>query len=406
VEVRARAKRPPLGCIELLAEPEGDFRTRVAELEDEELFGTLVRQGVVRRRGGRGRMPPERYEEYMDEQLVRFVQRYRLDDRPGWRDDFLAAGTERDRSDLAARYGIPAGELGRMCRYLRRQQAETTARRSAREPAADLADFVPGGAEADLTLPIEVVRHFVETHGLTETDLVTDFLHGESDSAALAEKYSATSGEIASVRDAVDTVLIADAAAGPPAPAPSRHPPDAEPARPVALVTRDERGATLRLLDEAGYAMHYLLDPGALDDAALTPDEREEAAALLDELRWVNQRRSLVSRLVAHIFAHQRAYFDSGDELALRPLAQAELARALGEHPSTVCRALPDKRLQTPEGVFELKHYCQPKRDVVRRLAGEYPQLSDRQLQRLLEQKHGCRIARRTVAYHRRGRQR
>lgn len=401
IEVRARTRRPPLQCVALLAEPEADFRLRVQELEEQDLFRKLLREGVVRRRGARGRMPPERYEEYMSRQLVRFVERHDLDRRPQWREDFVRARTEEEVAELAARYRVPTGELGRIVRYLRAQEGHATPTRSGGESAHDVADFVAGSADADLTLPIEVVRHFVEAHGLTENDLVTDFLHGETGDAVLLEKYSTTPAELAAVREAVNTVMIADAAAGPSLPPPAPRHDGAEPVRPTAIVTRDHRGATLQLLGDAGYALHYVINPELLDGESLPREQRTEASALLDELRWVNQRRSLVCRVIAYLFAHQRRYFAAGDELALRPLGQAQLARALDEHPSSICRVLPDKYLQTPEGLFELKHFCQSKREVVRRLAVEYSQLSDRELQGLLEQNYDCKIARRTVAYHR-----
>ena len=397
-----RAKRPPLQCVALLGESEDQFRRRVGDLEETGLFRKLVRQGVVRRRGGRGRMPPERYEEYMEEQLLRFAQRYGLDQRPQWREDFLRPHAEDHLAALAERYGAPPGELAVVIRYLCRQQGPPAPARPV-ETAPDLADFLPGADDTDLTLPIEVVRHFVESHRLSESDLVTDFLHGEQDDGALVHKYHATPGEIAAVREAVNAVLIADAAAGSPGreAAVRREETDVPP--PAAVVSRSHGRVTLQLLDDAGYALHYSISPERLTKEAFSAGELAEARALLGELRWINQRRSLVCRLIAHVFAHQRRYFETDDDLELRPLSQAELARALDEPQSSICRALRDKCLETPQGWFELRFFCQGKREVVRRLAAEYPQLSDRELQRLLAEKYGCQIARRTVAYHRGG---
>ncbi len=404
VEVKARAKRPPLGYVKLLTEAEDVFRAHAEELEQSDLFRELCRRGVIRRGRAGGKMPRARYEEYMDQRLQHVVERYGLESRPQWRHDFTAPHALRDAAILARQYGIPEGELAPLLRYL------TSGRRSAHRAdgqagaeAPDVADYAPAASALDLSEPMEIVRDFVLRHNLSEEQLVRDFLHGEEDTPTLARRYGADQVEVAAVLEAVQSVLIADVAAGPPRaptppPATGHHP-----VPPVAAIVldRDSGELSLHFRPEAGYGLHYIIDPSRLDETLTQPGAREEVDALLDQIKWINQRRSLVARMVSYIFRLQHDYFATGDELQLRPLSQADLARALGEHQSSVCRAIRGKFIQTPQGVYELQQFCQSKGQVVRRLAAAYPQLSARELQRLLREKYGCAIARRTVAYHR-----
>jgi len=152
--------------------------------------------------------------------------------------------------------------------------------------------------------------------------------------------------------------------------------------------------------EESGYGLRYAIDPQPLGELA-DPSARVEAEEMVALLRHINQRRSVQCRVVALLFEKQRAYLASGDELDLLPLGQADIARELGEHQSTVSRAVRGRYLDTPYGTHELQFYCQRKRDVIVRLSAAHPEASDTDLQEILASRYGCRIARRTVAYHR-----
>ena len=85
----------------------------------------------------------------------------------------------------------------------------------------------------------------------------------------------------------------------------------------------------------------------------------------------------------------------------LKPLAQAELSRQMGEHPSTVSRLIRNKSIETPWGKIPLLFLCQSKTDVVARLIAQFPKLTDQEVVVKLRDEFDCYIARRTVAYHR-----
>jgi len=76
--------------------------------------------------------------------------------------------------------------------------------------------------------------------------------------------------------------------------------------------------------------------------------------------RWliesIEQRRSTVYRVATSIVAAQEAFFEDGP-LALAPLKMQDIATKVGVHVSTVGRAIKDKYMQCPVGVFPMKYF-------------------------------------------------
>jgi len=105
--------------------------------------------------------------------------------------------------------------------------------------------------------------------------------------------------------------------------------------------------------------------------------------------------------LITVLCSLQVDYLKSGEMRKLKPLAQAELSRQMGEHPSTVSRLIRNKSIETPWGKIPLLFLCQSKTDVVARLIAQFPKLTDQEVVVKLRDEFDCYIARRTVAYHR-----
>ena len=80
----------------------------------------------------------------------------------------------------------------------------------------------------------------------------------------------------------------------------------------------------------------------------------------LDSARWlidaIAQRRTTLSRIINKIVEIQHDFFEKGVE-HLVPLKMQEVADAIGVHNSTVSRAISNKYIQTPRGVFALKYF-------------------------------------------------
>jgi len=80
----------------------------------------------------------------------------------------------------------------------------------------------------------------------------------------------------------------------------------------------------------------------------------------INAARWiveaVGQRKTTILNVVQMVVDRQRDFFDRGDAF-LRPLPMVEVADMLGIHVATVSRAVADKWIQTPRGIFPLRRF-------------------------------------------------
>lgn len=405
-------RRPPRQLIDLLDKPEDEFQSYVHHVEQSQVFQQLVESGAIRRVTSRGRVPRDKYEEYMDVQLMQFLRQFRITDHPEWERDFLDRDASSRIPQLAAKYDAPPDRLRKMVEYYQRVTSDSygndgfTGSSYSTGDEPDYVELIPSRADVDVTDSIVLMREFVETYGLAEDAFVVDFMQGERTAAELAAKYNAPLDEVEEILDALGRLHIvdsfvtrmipqADAAARP-----STRPHDK--VIPVAkvLLTDNGRCVAIQFADESVYAERYRTSPNAVSRIGELTN-KSEAQQLLLELQWINQRKTLLCRLVMAVCNYQYRYFLTGDPYALKPLAQAEMARELGEDEATICRLLRDKFIDSPYGIIELKLLFQKKTDVVRRIVERHPGLTDNEIREILRREYNTEISRRTVAYHR-----
>ena len=130
----------------------------------------------------------------------------------------------------------------------------------------------------------------------------------------------------------------------------------------------------------------------------------------------IDQRQQTIERITREIIKVQLEFFEEGVS-KLRPLTMTQIADVVGVHETTVSRAIANKYVKTPHGVFEFKFFFTPGyqsesgasvsntsvKDMINDLvAGEdrSQPLSDQEIVVKLEEK-GIKIARRTVAKYR-----
>ncbi len=134
-------------------------------------------------------------------------------------------------------------------------------------------------------------------------------------------------------------------------------------------------------------------------------------------IRAMHQRATTILRVSEEIVRLQYDFFENGIE-ALKPLNLKDIAYNLEMHESTVSRAVANKFMETPRGLFELKFFFSAaagsyigaedvstsvvKHKIRRLIENETPQeiLSDDKIAELLAA-DGTKIARRTVAKYR-----
>lgn len=402
-----RLRRPPEEYVALLSQNEQEFRTYVNSFENNPLFDRLIHDGVVHKVRLRGKIPRGKYEEFMDLQLLDFLKRYNIEAHEGWERDFLSPDAPNRVLELAQKYEIPTGVLLRQLRYIRSSErgsvplARMITDRDGNEQSYDRVDNASGGDTVDLSEAIEATREFVERYSISEQDFLDTILGGEATADELVERFNCSMREAEELLESTDRVYLAQTYESEGKSTSSGQSSAKGSSRigeePVAFVQILDGKLSIQFDHDSIYAQRYRIKRDPKVDAVLPPDARD----LLTRARFINQRLSALSRLITTLCGQQTEFIASGDLRHLKPLAQADLARQLGEHPSTVSRLIRGKGIETHWGKMPLLFLCQSKTDVVARLIAEFPALTDQAVVSRLRDEYDCNIARRTVAYHR-----
>lgn len=113
----------------------------------------------------------------------------------------------------------------------------------------------------------------------------------------------------------------------------------------------DDRVPSLRISE---YYRRRLADPSA------TPEEREFIRRKIESANWlidaIQQRRNTVRKVAQAIVDYQKKFLDEGPE-HIEPLKMQQIADVVGVHVTTISRAVDDKWVQTPRGIFPLKRF-------------------------------------------------
>jgi RNA polymerase sigma-54 factor len=90
------------------------------------------------------------------------------------------------------------------------------------------------------------------------------------------------------------------------------------------------------------------------------PKAREYLKKKITAAQWllesIEQRRATLEKVTRAIIQHQRSFLDKGPEF-IEPLKMQQIADQVGVHVTTVSRAVDDKWVQTPRGIFPLKRF-------------------------------------------------
>jgi len=142
--------------------------------------------------------------------------------------------------------------------------------------------------------------------------------------------------------------------------------------------------------------------------------ERFKQAKFL--INALNKRKETIQKVTEAIVYIQRDSLDNGMQ-NLKPMTLAQIANLVGKHKSTVSRTVSNKYLQTPDGIFELRHFLNSGvkqengefysskairakiKDLIENENKEKP-LTDQGVVNLLRQ-DGISISRRTIAKYR-----
>jgi len=97
-----------------------------------------------------------------------------------------------------------------------------------------------------------------------------------------------------------------------------------------------------------------------LMDKSTSEQAKEFVRRKIQSARWlidsIEQRRNTLKKIATELVRVQRGFFEHGIS-ALQPLKMRTIADVTGVHVSTVSRAIADKYVQTPRGIFPLKFF-------------------------------------------------
>jgi RNA polymerase sigma-54 factor len=97
-----------------------------------------------------------------------------------------------------------------------------------------------------------------------------------------------------------------------------------------------------------------------LKNRSADPKTREYLRKKMQSAQWllesIEQRRATLEKITRAIVNHQKAFLDHGPE-HIAPLKMQQIADQVGVHVTTVSRAVDDKWVQTPRGIFPLKRF-------------------------------------------------
>ena len=130
---------------------------------------------------------------------------------------------------------------------------------------------------------------------------------------------------------------------------------------PDLMVEQDDEGKyTVKLIDE--YTPQLRISKRYVELLRNNPDAKtkEYIKRKIDSAKWliesIEQRNNTLKRVAQAIMDHHTEFLDKGPEHIV-PLKMQQIADVVGVHVTTVSRAVDDKWIQTPRGLFPLKRF-------------------------------------------------
>lgn len=134
------------------------------------------------------------------------------------------------------------------------------------------------------------------------------------------------------------------------------------PVTPDVFVELDEDGRYVARLEDSE-TPNLFISPyyrKIFQDTSTSPETREYIKRKVNSAQWlidsIQQRRNTLVRVAQAIIDHQKSFIDKGPE-AIEPLKMQQIADKVGIHVTTVSRAVDEKWIQSPRGIFPLRRF-------------------------------------------------
>ncbi len=239
-----------------------------------------------------------------------------------------------------------------------------------------------------------------------------------------AHKFQEIAGRLgcslAEVQECVEAIRHLD-----PSPGLKYNSPRSPYVTPDVYVVKDDEGEYRVVLNEDGLprlrisqTYRKMLERGAeVADHDAREFVKEKLRSAVRLIKSLDERQKTIMKVATSLVKHQREFLDHGIE-RIRPLRLRDVADDIQMHESTVSRVVRNKYMDTPRGLFEMRwffHASVPDdhggevsslsvksriKEIIEREDQGRP-LSDAALVKILEERFGVKVARRTVAKYR-----
>jgi len=185
----------------------------------------------------------------------------------------------------------------------------------------------------------------------------------------------------------------------------------------IASVEKEEKGFSIGFFSAPMVEGRYMINFDRLEELKKTEqfdkNELKKIKTLLDKLRLINSRKTIIYQVVQSIVETQRHFLESENFRNLEPFTQACLSEKIGVDASLISRAISRKAIRTPQGrEIRLKTFFPTKKETGKELvrqiiAQEETEIqnkvikkpySDGQIQKKLKEDYGLSISRRSVS--------
>ncbi|EIJ80602.1 RNA polymerase factor sigma-54 [Bacillus methanolicus PB1] len=190
---------------------------------------------------------------------------------------------------------------------------------------------------------------------------------------------------------------------------------------PDVIIGREGHKFTVKVFDDAMPKVRFNEKYYKKMFAYKNPEVSRFLQEKQQDYQWImkslEQRKETLIKVALKITERQQDFFRKGPQF-LKPMTMRDLSDELGIHESTVSRAVRGKFVQTPYGTLELKSFFtstvqsvsneNTSSNQVKNLISQYIEeenkqnpLSDQEITRMLENREGIIVSRRTVAKYR-----
>jgi len=131
---------------------------------------------------------------------------------------------------------------------------------------------------------------------------------------------------------------------------------------PDVAVFKDEDGNYTVQLDEGRTPQLHISNyyRGLMKHSETSKETKDYIKQKVGAAQWlidsIHQRRVTLTRVAQAIVDHQTEFLEYGPA-SIKPLKMQQIADKVGVHVTTVSRAVDDKWIQTPQGIFPLKRF-------------------------------------------------